>query len=448
MSVIYKILFEVRVLHEYYLTQANGDSIFNIANQNDRIAFIENRFLQDDRSINSELSFSLPDSLKTIFDNYHLRLLPVYSGCKVAIEVKRQTFGDGTVVYKPKVALPADLNILLGLTKVNESPDGFTNSKLRKASNAAYYLSNENIPGIKTFPSLSNPISPFNASAVYEQGEPALFGPNDIREFYVDKDGNNQFLNVAGTGFVNENDRNLFPLSFFYTFTPTENVTEANVVVKNKDGNPIVISRDQYGIAKSLLQFKSNRPLTKIRLDFSRSDAASLPRTAISDNLVYSLEITDNNSITRKTPVVFYDEGLARQNNWALINIKPAVTNAAFNLLDGTGFLITRINPDTTIAPPPIFEIRVKSRLSYWRYIHDKKKKLKNDHLDFLFEQGDNLVSLVPRPLTYSFTLFKKPDNSLHYLPNPQPFDTLRVEGDKVYADIVVPESNLFPLQP
>src|SRR6476619_2596672 len=98
MAVIYKILFEVRVLHEYYLTQADGQSIFNLANQVDRIEFIKNRFLQDDRSINSELSFNLPDPLKKIFDNYHLRLLPVYSGCKVAIEVKRQTLVDGTIV--------------------------------------------------------------------------------------------------------------------------------------------------------------------------------------------------------------------------------------------------------------------------------------------------------------------------------------------------------------
>jgi len=448
MPVIYKILFEVRVLHEYYLTQADGQSIFNLANQNDRIDFIKNRFLQDDRSINSELSFTFPDSLKKIFDNYHLRLLPIYSGCKVAVEVKRQTLADGTIVYTPKVALPPGLNILLLLTKINDSPDGYTNSKLRKASNAAYYLSNENIPGIKTFPSLSNPISAFDAAVVYEQGEPASFGPSDIREFYVDKDDNDQWLNVAGTGFVNENDRTLFPLRFFYLFSTTENVTEAEVVLKNKDGNPIVISRDQYGTTKSLLKFKGTSPLPKIRLDFSTGDAVSLPGTSMSEDLVYSLEITDNNGITRTTPVIFFDHGFVQQNNWAVINIKPAVTNAAFNLLDGTGFLVTRQNPDTSIVPPPIFEIRVKSRLSYWRYIHDKKKKLKNDHLDFLFEQGDNLVSLLPRPLTYSFTLFKAPDNSLHYLPNPKPFDMVRMESEKIYADIIVPESDLFPLQP
>ena len=448
MAVIYKILFELRVLHEYYLTQPNGQSIFNIANQSDRIEFIKERFLKDDRSINSELSFDLPDNIKKIFDNYHLRLLPVYSGCKVAIEVNRQTLLDGTVVYKPKVPLPGHLNILLLLAKINDSPDGYTNTKLRKASNATYYLSNEDIPGIKTFPSLSNPVSAFDASFAYEQGEPALFGANDIREFYIDKDDNAQWLNVTGTGFVNENDRILFPLRSFYTFRATENVTEAEVVLKNKDGNPIVISRDQYGTTKSLLQFKSSNSLQKIRLDFSTSDAMALPATAISENLVYSLEITDNNGITRKSPVIFYDEGFVQQNNWAIINIKPVVANASFNLVDSSGFLVTRQMPDTSIVPPPIFEIRVKSRLSYWRYIHEKKKKLKNDHLDFLFVQGDNLVSLLPRPLTYSFTLFRKPDNSLHYLPNPKPFDMLRIESGRIYADIIVSESDLFPLQP
>ena len=448
MPVIYKILFEVRVLHEYYLTLPDGQSIFNLPNQNDRIEFIKHRFLKDDRSINSELSFNLPDSLKKTFDNYRLRLLPAYSGCKVAIEVKRQTLGDGTVVYTPKVPLPADLNIHLLLTRINDSPDSYSNMKLRKATNAVYYLSNEDIPGIKTFPSLSNPISAFDASVDYEQGEPAFFGVNDIREFYIDKDGNSQWLNVAGTGFVNENDRILFPISFYYTFQATENVTEAQVVLKDKDGNPVVISRDPYGTTKSLLQFKSSSPLQKIRMDFSTSDAMTLPRSSMSANLVYSLEITDNNGLTRKTPVIFYNDAFVQQNNWAVVNIKPTVTNAAFNLIDSTGFLITRQNPDTTIVPPPVFEIRAKSRIAYWRYIHDKRKKLINDHLDFLFEQGDNLVTLLPRPLTYYYTLFKKPDNSLHYLPGPKPFDMVRMEGEKIYADIIVPESDLFPLQP
>jgi hypothetical protein len=448
MPVIYKILVEVKVLHEFYLTQTDGQTIFNLPAQSDRIEFLRNQFLRSERNITSELFFDQPVILNKIFENYHLKLLPAYAGCKIAIEVKRQTLPDGTVVYTPKVPLPEDLNIFLLLTKINDTPDAYTNTRMKRTNNSVYYFSNENIPDGKTFPSLSNPISAFDAALAYEQGDPASFGPNDIREFYIDKNGNSQWLSVAGNGFVNENDRILFPRRFYYLFSAGENVTEAEVILKDKNGNPVVISRDQNGGTKSKLTFKSANPLQKIRLDFSTGDAAFVPSSQVSDDLVYMLEITDNNGVTKSSRLIFFEDDAVLRSSWAAINIKPRVVNTDFNLLDNSGFLITRRMPDNSIVPAPVFEIRVKSRLSFWRYIHDKKNKLKNEHPDFLFVQNDNLVSEIPRPLTYSLTLFKKPDNSLHYLPNPLPFHPVKLESNKLYADIVVPESDLFPLEP
>jgi len=448
MPVVYKILFEVKLLHEFYLTRSDGQTIFSLPAQGDRIEFLKDRFLRNERNITSELLFDLRGSINKTFENHHLRLLPAYAGCKIAVEVKRKTLADGTTVYDPKIPLPADLNIFLTLTKINNAADGYTNMKLKRTSNSIYYFSNENIPGAKTFPVLSNAISDFDASLVYEQGEPALFGPDDVREFYIDKNGNGQWLKVAGNRFVNENDRILFPRRFFYTFRPEENVTEAEVVLKDKNGNPVVISRDEYGTTKNAVTFKSAVPMQKIMLDFSTGDAAGLPAVLVSDDIIYTLEITDSNGNTKSSRLIFFDDDAALPGSWAVINIKPRVANAAFNLLDNNGFLIARQMPDSSIVPPPVFEIRAMSRLSFWRYMHDKKKKLKNEHPDFLFAQNDSLVSTLPRPLTYSLTLFKKPDNSLHYLPNPQPFDLVRMESNKLYADILVPESDLFPLQP
>ena len=90
----------------------------------------------------------------------------------------------------------------------------------------------------------------------------------------------------------------------------------------------------------------------------------------------------------------------------------------------------------------------MKSRLSFWRYINDEKKKLKNEHSDFLFPQNDNLVSLLPRPLSFTPFLLKKPDNTPYYLPNPLPFEMIKTENGKQYTDIFVAESVLFPLMP
>lgn len=447
MPVIYKTLFEVKLLHEFYLTQPDGQTIFDLPGQSDRIDFLLNRWMLNARNINNEVNFELPENGRTTFENYHLKLLPAYAGCKIAIEVRKQMLPDSTIVYTPKISLPDDLNILLLLTKKNDALDRYTNGKLKRTTNAVFYFSNENIPGVKTFPVLSNAISAFDAALTYEQGEIAMFGPNDLREFYIDKDGNDQWLNITGSGFVNENDRLLFPRRFFYSFSEAENVTEAGVVLKDKNGNPVVISRDEYGTEKNIVTFTSTHTLQKIMLDFSTGDAKSLPASPANDDMVYTLEITDNNGNTRVHSLIFLDDA-GVQNSWGVVNIKPKVTDNAFNLLDNNGFLIKRIMPDSSIVPAPVFEIRVKSRFSFWRYIHEKKKKLKNEHPDFLFVQNNNLVSLIPRPLSYSLILFKKPDNSLHFLPNPQPFNSIKTESNGQFSDIFVPESDMFPLQP
>ena len=45
MSVIYKILFEVKLLHEYYLTRIKGDNIFDGADADARNVFLLEQFV-------------------------------------------------------------------------------------------------------------------------------------------------------------------------------------------------------------------------------------------------------------------------------------------------------------------------------------------------------------------------------------------------------------------
>ena len=448
MSVIYKILFEVKLLHEFYLTQPDGQTVFDLAAQTDRINFLFNRFKRGDRDINSELRFELPDSVRKTFADYHLKLLPSYAGCKVAVEVQKQTLPDGTVVYPPKIPLPGALNISFLIIRKDAAWDAYTNAKMQRLTNAVYYFSNENVTGSKPYPVLSNNISPFDATLVYEQGEQALFGPGDIRSFYSDKDGNGQWLQVSGAHCVSENDRILLPLRFSYAFNIADNITSAEVVLKDKDGNAVVLSRDEYGTEKKIVSFESAAPLGKIILDFSRGDVATIPAFPADENIFYTLEVTDSNGDTKINRFLFFNDAHSLRESCGLVNIKPKVTDPAFNLLDNNGYLLTRKMADSSLVPAPVFEIRMKSRLSFWRYIHDKKKKLKNEHPDFLFPQNDNLVSLLPRSLSFTPFLLKKPDTTPYYLPNPLPFELVKTENGKQYIDILVAESVLFPLLP
>ena len=44
MATIYKILFDVKLFHEFYLTEPNGNTIFNIVSQVDRLNFLMDQF--------------------------------------------------------------------------------------------------------------------------------------------------------------------------------------------------------------------------------------------------------------------------------------------------------------------------------------------------------------------------------------------------------------------
>ena len=105
---IYKILCEVKWLHEYYLTHDKGETIFEKPAQPDRLDFLFGRFVKDLPSIHEDLQF-LEHPLNKTFRNYHIKVLPSYSGFKLAVKCKKEKLGDGTVVYSPIIPLPDQL---------------------------------------------------------------------------------------------------------------------------------------------------------------------------------------------------------------------------------------------------------------------------------------------------------------------------------------------------
>src|SRR5688572_6668671 len=105
---IYKILCEVKWLHEYYLTRDKGETIFEKAAQSDRLDFLFDRFVKDLPSIHEDLEF-LEHPLNKTLGNYRVRILPSYAGFKLAIECKKDKLADNTVIYTPIIPLPDQL---------------------------------------------------------------------------------------------------------------------------------------------------------------------------------------------------------------------------------------------------------------------------------------------------------------------------------------------------
>ena len=106
MSIHYKTLFEVKLLHEFYLTNTSGDTIFSLNSQQDRLQFLSEEYKSKRASVDDNLSFTFPEVLKETYNNFHLKLLSTYSGFKVAVRVNQKTLPDGSLVYEPFAPLP------------------------------------------------------------------------------------------------------------------------------------------------------------------------------------------------------------------------------------------------------------------------------------------------------------------------------------------------------
>lgn len=439
MASCYKTLFEVKIFHEYYLTNPDGETVFDHVLQKDRINFLRDRFTKDETNINAELAYVLPASEQDIFKNHRLRLLTNYAGFKVVVEVNTLTLPDGTKTYQPKIPLRNDDCITILLTKKNNAIDGYTNSRMNRQANSFFYFSNEEFLGAKVFPSLSNGIPGFDASFPYEQGELASHGVNDVRAFYKDSTNTIQWLPLVGSSYANESDRLLVPLGFFYSMSLSDNVTTVDFTLK--DSSNVVVAE---------YHFSQPSPIQKVFIAVNGNDVVTVSEASPSAELVYTLDVAGSGGYHKILKLIFYEEK-EEANVWAMVHIKPKTINSNFDLLDATGSLITKRKPDGTFNPlHPVFEIRVKSRITFWRYINEEGNNFQqNLHADQLELNVGKLVSKKPRSLSFSPVFYKKLDNSAYYLPNPKPYTLLRSESGQLYSDVYVSESkDLFPLGP
>jgi len=438
-NIIYKRLFDVLVLHEYYLTNGDGTSLFD-SNLN-KADFLMQRFAKGAPSIADSLLYKLPLAIQKICTNYHLHLVVNYSGFSILQKVVDETLPDGTIVYKPLVKLPDDVNIMVQLSVKNNLLAAVTNTRIDSAIPAIYYFTNEDIITSKKMPSLSTGIPLFDTTYLYEQGELYADALNKVFQFDTTSP-----IPVNGTAYANTRDQLIVPLQFTYKFGKQDVVTNALFELMDSSGKTV-----------RSYQFASDVALQKLTINFTNNqslniaplvdDIILLNSDTVIANAVYLLQVTVNNIKILLHKLMFFEAADLPGACWAVINIKPVINDINFCLYNADGTIKYSKKPDGTTVGIPLFEIRLKSRLVYWRYSNDRSAKLKADGSNvFLNKEGNSLVSKKPRAASFMPTLFKAADNSFHYLPNPLQDENIKVEGRKIYTDILVPESKLFPI--
>lgn len=364
-SDIYKVLFEVLFLHEYYLTDSNQSSVFDDANIADPGPYLQVCMQQGRPSVGGLLQFALPAATQQFFDNQQMRLVNSYSGFQVAVKVTASKQADGSVLYTPAISLPPGSNLLFLLQASGSGLDPITNGRRQREVKSLYYFCNESLSGTKTFPVLSNPIPPLVAAGAYEQGE-LVNDNNTIKAFYFDGQ-DPQYLQLSGDGFVNESDRVLVSPRFDYLFHGSDSVTEASFTLKNSAG-----------VLLRTIQLTATDPLGSVSLDFSRDaqgnvlPLVTLPAAALSDPLTYTLTVSGSGNYSRTMTLVFYDDPSALAASWGLIQLQATVGDNNYSLLDTAGNLLTRQLADGTVQGPRSFQIRCKSLFTFLRYVNDQ----------------------------------------------------------------------------
>jgi hypothetical protein len=443
MELIYKTLCEIKLEHEYFLTKEDGTNLFGESDPLKRHEALEQAFESDRESMNRDIYFDFPNGLRERYNEYGLKLSESYSGCKVLIRVSKKILPDNSLVFEPFFSLPTTLDIFILLIKKNNLPDFYSNERIERSVPANYLFSNENIPNSKEYPFLVNAVSAFDSGVSYEHGELALDVASKLQEYFYDNSGNLQQreVNTVVKNFANENDRLLVPASFNYAVTGNITVTQLDITLKDKSS----------AVIKSF-SFNQIEPLRKVQLSFSDkarelglTDIPSLP------DEIFSLEALGNNGYTDKKNIVFGDI-LYSIFNWGITQLKTRVTNALYNLITDEGWIIQRRDPFGVWSNAPVFEIPVKSRSANFRYLNNNGKELiiTNPVLNnFLRKENKALISQEPVSLCrYYFLVSDSGGITKRYLPNPRIYDIKKDDFKRIYFDIMVSESDLFPVLP
>jgi hypothetical protein len=442
MELIYKTLCEIKLEHEYFLTKEDGSNLFSESDQLKRLAGLELAYEMDRESINRDIDFDFPDMLKEKYKEFGLKLLPSYSGCKVLIRVNKKTFPDNSLVFEPYFPLPEALDIFILFIKKSNLPDLYSNERIARSVPANYLFSSENIPDARVFPFLLNSISSFDSGLSYEQGELAIDNNNKLQEYFYDNGGNLQPREITTNvkTFANENDRLLVPGSFYYAVTGNNQVTQLDISLKDKSGN----------VVKNL-SFNQAEPISKVLLNFSdKAQQLQLSGTLTLPDGIFSIQVQGNNGYSDKKNIVFGDL-LYSIFHWGAAHIKPRVTNSLYSLIANDGWIIQRRDPMGVWTDAPVFEIPVKSRFGNFRYINNNGKELTLNPVlnNFLYKENKILISQLPVSLCKYYFLVPESGGGVYkYLPNPKNYDIKKDNVQRIYFDIMVPESDLFPVLP
>ncbi len=433
-TTIFKRLFEVQVLHDYYLTTADGVSFFdqNEADKNDLLSKKMVNRLYDVRDL---FEIEADYATKENFSKYKLVLANTVFGFMVGTEVSVEN-KSGEILYKPRFKFDDNPNFTFSIKPRAPFLKSITNIGLRPVVPSIHYFTNKDkdefdedtVPSYKSLP-ISNKVSTHQDNKSYEMGALADFA-GTIKEALQYTTGNDpgHWEEIADKRFVSDADNILLPHRFTYKIAKSQNITQIEIVLLDKDSNEVKT------INKAATEALENIDLDLSKVDENDENSALIP----SD--FYTLKV-----IANAEPEVFYsiylNDEMYNKDHLAVVDIRMDEQDSPFSLLDTEGYLKTRISATDEKITHPVFEIRFKNRRTYWRY--NKEGDFSPAEIaataEHLAHDPEKLTSIKPKALTETLVPFKNGTSLV--LPYPSR-PSIKIEKERIFSEIFINPSN------
>jgi hypothetical protein len=404
-------LFEIRVLHEYYLLGQNAATFFDKPAV-DRAAIFSDRILNQQYLVSRDLIIEPSAPTMTTLKGLQWRFAQTPAGFVVGAATKTIS-ANGSSITQPAIQPRADTDLFFIVRNRNPYFSNFTSLPLTRGPLPfRYYFSNRPacIQGAD-FATLSVQSPDFDAAKSYEMGQTA-FKDGMQQEFAPSSDPNvAPWRPAPGAGFVNEGDNMALPKVFDYQFKQSDNIQQAVVRLQNSANQDVKV-----------INLTSTKPLGTVRLDFSAypDPLQNNIKITIPDGL-YQL-IIDAGPIQENRTVFLSDLYQARA--FAIIHISFAEPDPTYRILNADG----SIRSVNTVPHHPVFEIRLRSRFTFWRYIsryRDQNLAVNPTMVDYLEAEGNNVITKVPQVFSFLPAGLHSTDDNAHppvfKLPTPLP---------------------------
>lgn len=421
-SIIYKRLFEVKFLHEYYLSESVANNYFGLP-QDQRESILKDKIANDGYDIWKDLMISPTEWTKQKFRGHHFRFIATKTGFFVAIKVRSVLNDTGVEEFFPMIKVPSGMKMDFNITIKNPYFKNYSNLNLSPSLPAIYYFDNKNPNADKVYPTLSTPVESYQPGKFYEMGELATISTNlRLAVTRTNSSASTNWQDVQGDGFVHEGERIAVPYRFSYKFPAAVSSVEVHLL-------------DASGSTVKTLNLSSSQPKTGYSLDLRFDDNGK----KVAEGL-YTLEVIGDGSVVGQRSIFLSGESYP-VNGLGIVRIFTESSDQDYQLFQSSGALVTQRTDGQITKLHPVFEIRLKSRQTIWRYRSTTGKNLSTTLLSdpYLEEDAGVLNSRLARPLLATPTFFENNDPSIDsiFLPNP-PDHSFSSDGARLYSNIYV----------